>query len=406
MSDLPDVVARFAAALRAAGLPIGPERAARFSQAITVAAPTTLPGLRACAHATLALTHDHDPVIDSVFDIVFGGVADPADQRGDPNAPPIDGPRVASSSTIPPRYTSPDADPPLAGEGTSSSRTSSNDDQDTTLEIAAVGTDVQRLRHREFSELAADELAALADVMAVLRIATPSRTSRRSRRSATGHGVDMRASLRIAHRSGGDPIRLIRKRRKLRPRRLVALCDISGSMEPYARAMLQLLYCAASGPRAEVFVFATQLTRLTPVLQHSLPGPALANAGTAAPDWSGGTRIGAAVTAFLDGYGRRGMARGAVVLIISDGWETGDPTELGRAMERLSRLAYRIVWVNPRTQSPRYRPLVGGMAAAWPYCDAVVSAHRIDALDELIAALADPKRTRTPPHTVHHLLEA
>ena len=115
-----------------------------------------------------------------------------------------------------------------------------------------------------------------------------------------------------------------------------------------------------------MFVFATQLTRLTPVLARSLPGPALAQAGTAAPDWSGGTRIGAAVTEFLDRYGRRGMARGAVVLIISDGWETGDPAELGAAMARLSRLAYRIVWVNPRTQSPRYRPLVGGMAAAWP----------------------------------------
>jgi uncharacterized protein with von Willebrand factor type A (vWA) domain len=158
--------------------------------------------------------------------------------------------------------------------------------------------------------------------------------------------------------------------------------------------MLQLLYCAHNAGKAEVFVFATQLTRLTPVLRHGQPGTALVRAGAAAPDWSGGTRIGAALTEFLHRYGRRGAARGAVVLVISDGWETGNPQQLGHAMEALSRLAYRIVWVNPRTQSPRYRPLVGGMAAAWPYCDAVVSAHRLDALGELIAALAAPHRSR------------
>jgi uncharacterized protein with von Willebrand factor type A (vWA) domain len=206
--------------------------------------------------------------------------------------------------------------------------------------------------------------------------------------------VDLRATLRQAHRTGGDPVRLLRRRRRERPRRLVVLCDISGSMEPYARAMLQLLYCAQGAARAEVFVFATRLTRLTPALRRGGSAGALVRAGTAAPDWSGGTRIGAAVTEFLRRYGRRGMARGAVVLVISDGWETGDPGQLGRAMARLSQLAYRIVWVNPRTQSPRYRPLVGGMAAAWPYCDAVVSAHRVDALGELIAALA-AVRSRT-----------
>jgi uncharacterized protein with von Willebrand factor type A (vWA) domain len=169
-------------------------------------------------------------------------------------------------------------------------------------------------------------------------------------------------------------------------------------MEPYARAMLQLLYCAAGGNRAEVFTFATRLTRVTRALTTTRPGLALERAGRAAPDWSGGTRIGAAIKAFNDGYGRRGLARGAVVLIISDGWETGDPTPLGREMARLSRLAYRIVWANPRTQSPRYQPLVGGMAVAWPHCDAVVSAHRLTALADLVTALADPVRRRTNPY--------
>lgn len=198
--------------------------------------------------------------------------------------------------------------------------------------------------------------------------------------------MDLRRTLRMAHRGSH---RWVWKRKKRRPRRLVVLCDISGSMEPYARALLQLLYCARLGCRAEIFTFATQLTRLTPALSGS-PGQAMRRAGDAAPDWSGGTRIGAALADFLQRFGRRGLARGAVVLIISDGWETGTPDTLALAMQRLSRLAYRIVWANPRTQSPRYQPLVGGMAAAWPYCDAVVSAHSLDALSDLLDALSAP----------------
>ncbi|MCL2581637.1 MAG: VWA domain-containing protein, partial [Streptosporangiales bacterium] len=147
-----------------------------------------------------------------------------------------------------------------------------------------------------------------------------------------------------------------------------------------------------SRPRTEVFTFATRLTRLTPALSAASPETMLARAGEAAPDWSGGTRIGAALHEFNDRYGVRGMGRGAVVLIISDGWETGDPSLLGEQMARLHRVAYRIVWANPRTQSPRYRPEVGGMAAAWPYCDAVVSAHNFESLDDLLEAL----RSKTP----------
>jgi uncharacterized protein with von Willebrand factor type A (vWA) domain len=153
--------------------------------------------------------------------------------------------------------------------------------------------------------------------------------------------------------------------------------------------MIQLLYCASAGTKAEVFSFATRLTRLTPVLGQHSPARALARAGQLAPDWSGGTKIGFAIKDFLDRYGRAGMARGAVVLIISDGWETGDPTLLGTQMARLSRVAHRIIWVNPRTQSPRYQPLVGGMAAAWPHCDSIVSAHSLDALDELVTAISE-----------------
>jgi uncharacterized protein with von Willebrand factor type A (vWA) domain len=199
-------------------------------------------------------------------------------------------------------------------------------------------------------------------------------------------------------RTAGDPIRLARRRRRVVRRRMVMLCDISGSMEPYARAYLQFLTSAAgSGPNAEAFVFATRLTRLTRALRSRSPERAIQRAAAAAPDWSSGTRIGDALKAFNDHHGRRGMARGAVIVILSDGWERGDPALVAREMERLSRLAYRIVWVNPRAAATGFTPRAGGMAAALPHCDALVSGHSLEALDEVIEAIASDERGHPPP---------
>ncbi len=199
----------------------------------------------------------------------------------------------------------------------------------------------------------------------------------------------MRRTLRASLRTGGDPARLARRRRRVVPRRLVLLCDISGSMEQYARAYLQFLSCAArTGPDAEAFAFATRLTRLTRALSSRRPERAIQRAAAAAPDWSSGTRIGEALKAFNDRHGRRGMARGAVVVIISDGWERGDPELVGREMARLSRLAHRIVWVNPRVGATAFAVRAGGMVAALPHCDALVSGHSFAALDEVVQAIA------------------
>jgi uncharacterized protein with von Willebrand factor type A (vWA) domain len=165
------------------------------------------------------------------------------------------------------------------------------------------------------------------------------------------------------------------------------LADISGSMEPYARAYLQLLHCAAGGANAETFVFATRLTRLTRQLRIRNPNVALQRAAASAPDWAGGTRLGEALKAFNDGWGRRGLARGAVILIVSDGWDAGDPALVGEQMARLSLLAHRVVWVNPRKQSEQYQPLVGAMAAALPHVDAFVSGHSLDAMSEVVQAI-------------------
>jgi uncharacterized protein with von Willebrand factor type A (vWA) domain len=230
--------------------------------------------------------------------------------------------------------------------------------------------------------------------MRKITLAVPSRRSRRRDTRPGGRRIDVRSTLRQARRTGGHAFRLIGDEPALRPRRLVVLCDISGSMEPYARAMIQLLYCAAGGASAEVFSFATRLTRLTTALARTTPAVAIARAAQTAPDWHGGTRLGDALKEFNDRYGRRGMARGAVVLIISDGWDTGDPEIVRQEMRRLSLVAFRIVWMNPRTKSASYEPLAGGMAAAWPYCDAVVSGHTLEAVSHLAAALADPVRRR------------
>jgi uncharacterized protein len=387
-------------ALHTAGLPVGPDRCERLARAVTVMGATSVAELRACALATMVSDPAQMPTFDRVFAALFGGPspfrnqvppAGPAFQRAEPDGGPQPG-QSPEGQVDPSRLPSgwhvsdaapaaADGDEPLA-EGPA---------------LRRVASATERLRGRDFTELSPAELRRLVTLMREMTLSIPPRRTRRYRPARDGKRPDLRRTLRLARRSGGEAIRFARRAPRVRPRRLVVLCDISGSMEPYARALLMLLYVLNAGQaqasdgrnphRTEVFSFATRLTRLTPALAAASPDTMLAKAGEAAPDWSGGTRIGAAVKEFNDRYGCRGMARGAVVLIISDGWETGEPELLGAQMARLSRVAHRIVWANPRTQSPRYRPEVGGMAAAWPYCDAVVSAHNLDALDDLLSAL-------------------
>ena len=214
------------------------------------------------------------------------------------------------------------------------------------------------------------------------------RRGRRSRRHSAGRELDIRATLRRAHRTGGDPVHRVHRKRTERPRRVVLLADVSGSMEPYARVYLHLMRGAVRALGAEAFVFATRLTRLTRPLAVGGPDRAYAQVAKATPDWSGGTRIGPALTRFLDDHGRRGMARGAVVVIVSDGWEIGDTEELREAMTRLHRLAYRIIWVNPRKAAEGFAPLTGGMAAALPSVDTFISGHSMRALEDVMEAIS------------------
>ena len=416
-ADLALIAARLGAELRDAGVPADPGRCERFARAVPVARPATRYELYLCALATFASGPEQTETVQRVFGDLFGGVGGPAAGQPGPDAPDLPGPppRPASDDLLaeaaraaqqhpapPPGPVPPGADGPDETEGHgpgspgSAAEEGAGPDAPDRPETArpALASRVERLAGTDFAELTPSELQALTGLMSELTLAVPVRRSRRERPAARGRRTDLRSTLRHARRTGGHPLRLAYRAPALRPRQLIVLCDISGSMEPYARAMLQLLYCAAGGAEAEVFTFATRLTRLTGALAHMPPEQALRRAGQAAPDWLGGTRIGASLKEFNDTVGRPGLARGAVVVIISDGWDTGEPAVLRHEMQRLSRVAHRIIWVNPRTKSEQYRPLAGGMAAAWPYCDAVLSAHSVNALHELTVALARPGRHR------------
>lgn len=202
----------------------------------------------------------------------------------------------------------------------------------------------------------------------------------------------MRATVRGSLRSGGDPVDVVVRRKRDRPRRLVLIADVSGSMEPYARVYLHLMLGAVRALRAEAFVFATRLTRLTRLLASGKPDQAYRKVAQHTPDWSGGTRIGNALDVFIREHGRRGVARGAVIVVVSDGWEVGDPELVALSMCRLSMLAHHIIWVNPRKAAPGYEPLVGGMAAALPFVDTFVSGHSYRTLQDVMRAIHEARR--------------
>jgi uncharacterized protein len=392
MADLPAVGAgplavALTTALHRAGLPAPPERAAGLARALQLVPPVDRPALYWTCRIALLTDRAQLPLFDAVFSAVFDGLLDPADSRGDPNAPSPIGSEPRT------RPTPPDDRPAQQGEagaaaGAAGGRDDGADNEREVL-LAAASTE-ERLRHTSFADLTETELTGVRDLVRRLVLSTPERRSRRTRpTSRRGDRLDLRRTVRAAQRTGGDPARLVHAHRRTTPRRLVLLCDVSGSMEPYTRIYLTLLQGAVAGARAEAFVFATRLTRLTRQLAVRNPDQALARAGAASSDWAGGTRLAEGVGRFVADHGRRGLARGAVVVVLSDGWAQDDPEDVAEAMRRLRRLAHRIVWVNPRAAAPGYAPLVGGMAAALPYCDAFVSGHSLAALEQVVAAVRD-----------------
>jgi uncharacterized protein with von Willebrand factor type A (vWA) domain len=248
---------------------------------------------------------------------------------------------------------------------------------------------VEVLRTKDFALYSPEEFAELHRLLADLRLSGALKRSRRLEPAHKGRH-DPRRTMRSAMRTGGETVRHRFRKARVRPRRVVLLCDVSGSMAPYSRALLRFLHAGViSTSRLEAFSMGTKLTRITKELATRDPDQALRQAAGAVKDISGGTRLGDAMKEFVDRWGQRGMARGAVVVILSDGWDRGDVEVLAEQMQRLSRLAYRVIWVNPLKSAPGYKPLAAGMAAALPHVDVFLSGHNFESLKELADAIAD-----------------
>jgi uncharacterized protein with von Willebrand factor type A (vWA) domain len=386
------LAAALVTALRRAGLSSSPDSAARLAEALHLLPPASRERLYWTCRVVLVSSREQLPLFDAVFSAIFGGLLDPADSRGDTAGPPAVGSearlrpsRAAGLTGIPDRNQQAGQPVPVPVQGREDDGGPPGPEREAVLAMASAD---EHLHETAFAELTADEVVQVRRLVREIVLATPKRLSRRTRKSThRSPRLDIRRTVRAAQRTGSDATLLLYAHRRPRSRQLVLLCDVSGSMEPYTRVFLSLLQSAVAGAHAEAFVFSTRLTRLTRQLATRDPDQALARAAASAPDWAGGTRLAESLRIFLDTHGRRGLARGAVVVVFSDGWAQDDPTLVAAQMARLRRLAYRIVWVNPRKVAVNYRPLVGGMAAALPYCDAFVSGHSYSALAEVAAAV-------------------
>jgi uncharacterized protein with von Willebrand factor type A (vWA) domain len=360
-------VVAFARDLRAAGLAIPVGSTSVFVDAVVAVGGTDADAVYWAGRATLVTRPEDIAIYDQIFARFWRGVvAEPAMARVETVTLLIDdaGDEPAADEL--------DADP-IDGP---------------TLTVRFSASEV--LRHKDFAAYSPSELAEAQRLMAELRLSGAQHRTRRQRRSSRGRGrPDLRRTVRAALRAGGEPVERHHLEPDRRPRRVVLLCDVSGSMEPYSRALLRFAHAAVVGrARVEAFALGTRLTRLTRELSSRDPDQALRQAGAAVDDWSGGTRLGEGLRRFNDGWGVRGMARGAVVVILSDGWDRGDPDELAEQMARLRRVAHRVIWVNPLKASPGYEPLARGMAAALPHVDEFVEGHSLASLQELAEVIA------------------
>jgi uncharacterized protein with von Willebrand factor type A (vWA) domain len=357
------VLAAFAVALRSAGVAVTTDRTQSFLRAAGLVGAGRRDAVYWAGRSTLCANVDDLERYDCVFDDWFSASVSRAGVRKQPTA------AVAQAHLE------------TDGEGEGSGK-------QTVLHVSASTTEV--LRHRDVGSLSAAEQAEVARLFATLRPRIPARTSQRRRRARSG-GIDVRRTLREELRRGGEPVRLEYRARATKPRRIVVAVDVSGSMGPYADSLLRWAHVVTSANRSrtEVFTIGTRLTRVTRAMRVRDAEAAVHAAGSAVPDWAGGTRLGEALKAFLDRWGQRGVARGAVVVVMSDGWERGDCRLLGEQMHRLQRLAHRVVWINPHRGKAGYAPVQSGMVAALPFVDDFIAGHSMAAFEEALDVIAD-----------------
>jgi len=361
----------FGRVLREAGLEVGPGRIQDALRGLDVVGLRRRDDVYHTLRCTLVARREELEAFDAAFAAYWErGAATPAPEIG------LDVPRI---------------EPPAAPPALARDEGGGSDEggEDPTMLLAA--SPDERLRRRDFADMTVFELRRLRRLMERLPEVSPMRRSRRLRASAGADEVfDARRTLRQAMRTQGLPLDQAFRTRKQVPRKLVFLCDVSGSMEPYARAMVMFMQAiTAAGRQVEVFAFGTRITRLTAHLRKLDPARSLATAGSLMPDWGGGTRIGESLKQYNDTWGRRGLTRGAVVVIVSDGWERGGLELLDAELARIARQAHRVVWVNPLKGHAGFAPLAGGMRIALKHSDAFVEGHNLVALEALADVLAE-----------------
>jgi uncharacterized protein len=358
----------FAHELRAAGLTVGTGDVLTYCNAMRPLDPSDLADLYWAGRVTLVSRGGDISVYDEVFRRFFlddgGHEASQLLLRASPAA---------------------EAQAPLVMPGTEPGP----EDDDEQPVLGWMASDADALKHRSFAACTPGELAALRRIMTRIRLTPPRRRTRRTRPATSGRRPDARATIRASMRMHGEPAQLYFRRRRSRLRPLILILDVSGSMTDYSRHLLQFAHSARqAAARVEVFCFGTRLTRITRALSHRMPDAALEQAAQAVVDWDGGTRIGQSLDTFVRQWGRGGLARGGVVVICSDGLDRGDPELLAAAMERLRRLCYRIVWLNPHyREDSGQRPGTVGMMVAGPHIDLLLSGHDLASLEKLAQML-------------------
>jgi uncharacterized protein len=375
--DLTAPAVGFVRTLRAAGLDASHARLTAFLTALGTLGASDRVAVYWAGRLTLCADPDDLERYDRVFAAYFDGVT--ATPSGRARREVRVGPQAVSATAAPGRAEDDDA-PSLTAVTRNASR-------------------AEVLRHRDLADLDAVERAELYRLLTAFALPGERRRTRR-RAPATRGAIDRRRTVRRMLAAGGEPGRLRHEAAQERPRRVVLLVDVSGSMAGYADVLLRFAHAASrrQARQTEVFTLGTRLTRVTEPLSHRDPDVAMRAVAAAIPDWEGGTRLGENLKVFLDRWGQRGVARGAVVVVLSDGWETGDPGLLGEQTQRLARLAHRVIWANPRAGRAGFTPTAGGMAAALPHCDQLVEGHSLAALEHLAAVVVGATRegaTRT-----------
>jgi uncharacterized protein with von Willebrand factor type A (vWA) domain len=362
------VLVEFGRALRAKGLSIGSGDILTYCAAMAPLDPTDLVDLYWAGRTTMIVRREDIPVYDEVFRAFFLASDSPVQKMLKLKA--------QASAEAEAAFEIPATEP-------------SGKEQDEETLLGLMASNVETLKHRSFSECTDEELAAIRRIMKRIKFTPPKRRTRRTRTSEDGRRPDMRRTIRQSMRTNGEMVNLYWRRRRVRLRPLILILDVSGSMSDYSRALLQFAYSAKrASQKVEVFCFGTRLTQVTKPLQTRKPDEALAQAAKLVVDWEGGTRIGESIDKFVHKWGRRGMCRGGVVVICSDGLDRGDPELLSDAMERLSRLCHNIVWMNPhKGDNPDYQPQTVGMLAAQPHIDVLLSGHDLSSLEELATLL-------------------